>query len=272
MPPHKQVLYKSGELILYDYWWSPRISVDFWWLLQMIRSLAGTTTSKSLQLLQTRPHGPKIYTKYHGTTETEQKISTCSNLLHSQLLDESGKPLVLRLLWQCIENWIADDCCDIGRRGYDLDHEVSPRVWSLILAIFSMWSLQHWIHTCVSWPYYWQSKDSIGNIWRPVYNGVSNSGSHCKLLRERERDTKATCGSSSNTCGTLWNMTCGLYLWGRGVFISWTTGQHHGEVPGICHAPRSDRPPQSCWLETCFSTSEGVTLLRFLKDELMIYY
>ena len=189
MPPHKQVLYKSGELILYDYWWSPRISVDFWWLLQMIRSLAGTTTSKSLQLLQTRPHGPKIYTKYHGTTETEQKISTCSNLLHSQLLDESGKPLVLRLLWQCIENWIADDCCDIGRRGYDLDHEVSPRVWSLILAIFSMWSLQHWIHTCVSWPYYWQSKDSIGNIWRPVYNGVSNSGSHCKLLRERERET-----------------------------------------------------------------------------------
>lgn len=104
MPPHKQVLYKSGELILYDYWWSPRISVDFWWLLQMIRSLAGTTTSKSLQLLQTRPHGPKIYTKYHGTTETERKkyqlAATC--YIHS--------------FWTSLENHLFWDCCGSASR------------------------------------------------------------------------------------------------------------------------------------------------------------
>ena len=92
---------------------------------------------------------------------------------------------------------------------------------------------------------------------------------------ERERETlwtftKATCGSSSNNITYTWNMTCRLYLWDLHFIDHRSAPVPKG--PGICHAhSRSDRPPQSCWLETCFSTSEGVTLLR-LKDEYIYIY
>ena len=217
----------------------------------------------------------QIYTKYHRTTETEQKTSTCINLPHSQLLDESGKPLVLRLLWQCIENWIAV----IYRATW-----IWPWSWSITLSLkpnscddFQCEARNYKYSYMFSMTHHDTTTDSprtvsetFGDQSTTEFQIVEATAS----FSERERETlwtftKATCGSSSNNIKYMWNMTCRLYLWDLHFIDHRSAPVPKG--PGICHAhSRSDRPPQSCWLETCFSTSEGVTLLR-LKDEYILY-
>lgn len=172
----------------------------------------------------------QIYTKYHRTTETEQKTSTCINLPHSQLLDESGKPLVLRLLWQCIENWIAV----IYRATW-----IWPWSWSITLSLkpnscddFQCEARNYKYSYMFSMTHHDTTTDSprtvsetFGDQSTTEFQIVEATASFSE--RERER----LCGPSpkrhvglhqiiSNTCGT-WHADCTC-----GIFISSTTGQH----------------------------------------------
>ena len=91
---------------------------------------------------------------------------------------------------------------------------------------------------------------------------------------ERERDTKATCGSSSNTCGTLWNMTCGLYLWdpvGSSFYqppVSTTErSQEHQE--SVMLQGQTGRLSHAGWKHASPPQRESLCCVFFL-DELMI--